>query len=153
MDWLNSITDDGFNFFGIEIELWKIGDSPIAPKFNIVSKPNDWSKTVKQAKSAGSGELTETKKMQLEYWTSFKQFMDEEKSKVKCHKPLPQHWMTHSITNRCVLNSSLLSRSLVSENTRPEQMCSCFYFLPGCGRCRGKASACRQSMTYVQLRS
>jgi hypothetical protein len=38
LDWLNEITDDRFNFFGLEIELWKIGDSQIAPKFNVVSK-------------------------------------------------------------------------------------------------------------------
>src|SRR5437867_10700355 len=46
LDWLNEITDDRFNFFALEIELWRIGDSPVAPKFNVVSKPNDWSKAV-----------------------------------------------------------------------------------------------------------
>src|SRR5438132_14411087 len=46
LDWLNEITDDRFNFFGLEIELWRIGTSPVAPKFNVVSQPNDWSKTV-----------------------------------------------------------------------------------------------------------
>jgi len=42
LDWLNEITNNNFNFFGLEIELWRIGDSPIAPKFNVVSKPNEW---------------------------------------------------------------------------------------------------------------
>jgi hypothetical protein len=46
LDWLNEITDDKFNFFGLEVELWKIGDSPVAPKFNVVSSPNEWSRTV-----------------------------------------------------------------------------------------------------------
>jgi len=41
LDWLNKITDDRFRFFGLEVELWRIGDSPAAPKFNVVSKPND----------------------------------------------------------------------------------------------------------------
>ena len=41
LDWLNEITDERFNFFGLEVELWRIGKSPIAPKFNIVCKPND----------------------------------------------------------------------------------------------------------------
>ncbi len=49
LDWLNEITDSSFNFFGLEVELWRIGDSPIAPKFNIASKPNDWTKTVGRA--------------------------------------------------------------------------------------------------------
>ena len=42
LDWLNQITDERFTFFGLEIELWRIGDSPIAPKFNLISKPNNW---------------------------------------------------------------------------------------------------------------
>jgi hypothetical protein len=41
LDWLNGITDSRFNGFGLEIEWWRIGESPIAPKFNLVSKPND----------------------------------------------------------------------------------------------------------------
>src|SRR6266851_7290979 len=35
LDWLNQITSDRFNFFGLEVELWRIEDSPIAPKFNM----------------------------------------------------------------------------------------------------------------------
>ena len=32
LDWLNEITDDRFNFFGLEVELWRIGTSPVAPE-------------------------------------------------------------------------------------------------------------------------
>src|SRR6478736_369897 len=49
LDWLNKITDDSFRFFGLEVEFWRIGYSPAAPKFNIISKPNDWSHSVAQA--------------------------------------------------------------------------------------------------------
>lgn len=48
LDWLNEITNIEFRFFGLEIELWKIGDSSPAPKFNIVCKPNDWSRSIKK---------------------------------------------------------------------------------------------------------
>ena len=73
LDWLNEITDDRFNFFGLEIELWQIGDSPIAPKFNIVCKPNDWSKTVSDAASRiEEGEVSETKLLQQEYWEALR---------------------------------------------------------------------------------
>jgi len=41
LDWLNEITNEHVNFFGLEVELWRIGDSALAPKFNVVSKPND----------------------------------------------------------------------------------------------------------------
>ena len=44
LDWLNEITNDKFNFFGVEIELFQIGESFPAPHFKVVSKPNGWSK-------------------------------------------------------------------------------------------------------------
>lgn len=49
LDWLNERTDEKINLFGLEIELWRIATSPVAPKFNIISQPNDWSRTVQQA--------------------------------------------------------------------------------------------------------
>jgi len=98
LDWLNEITDDRFNFFGLEIELWRIGDSPIAPKFNVVCKPNDWSKTVANAASSlATEELTQTKKLQLEYWTSLRDYIDEQGSSIRCQKPLPQYWTNFAI--------------------------------------------------------
>jgi len=53
LDWLNNITDESINFFGIEIETYKIGDSLPAPNFKIIAKPNNWSKRVKSAVSPG----------------------------------------------------------------------------------------------------
>jgi len=94
LDWLNEKTGEGVNFFGLEVELWRIGDSSIAPKFNIVSKPNEWTKTVQTA--AARGELSEAKQLQLRFWTAFASYM-ESKSKVGISKPSPQHWMNHSL--------------------------------------------------------
>jgi hypothetical protein len=95
LDWLNEKTDEDVNFIGLEIELWRIGQSDIAPKFNIISKPNDWSRTIKS--TAADAELSETKKLQLDYWTTFKNYMEENKSFVKCQKPLPQHWTNFAV--------------------------------------------------------
>ena len=95
LDWLNRITDDDINFFGIEIELFRIGDSLPAPKFNLVSKPNDWAKSVK--KSATAENLTDTKRKQQEYWHALKSFMEDNKSFVKINSGLPQHWVNAAI--------------------------------------------------------
>ncbi len=98
LDWLNEITDSRFNFFGLEIELWQIGDSPIAPKFNIVSKPNDWAKTVAQSASrVQAGELSETRTIYLEFWESFNLVVEERRSLIRKPKPAPNHWTTFSI--------------------------------------------------------
>ncbi len=87
LDWLNDITDDKFNFFALEIELWKIGHSALAPKFNVVCSPNDWSKTLA---AIASGELSETKRLQLEYWTDFHKLLRTQKSRVRGNSPAPQ---------------------------------------------------------------
>ena len=51
LDWLNEITNSGIAFYGLEMELWRIDDSAIAPKFNLVSKPNMFSKRVSERMS------------------------------------------------------------------------------------------------------
>lgn len=53
LDWFNTKMPPDIGFFGLEIELWRIDDSPIAPKFNVVSMPNEWTKTA-ASRSAGS---------------------------------------------------------------------------------------------------
>ncbi len=95
LDWLNRVTDDNINFFGLEIELWRIGNSPIAPKFTVAGKPTDWTKTVQSA--ARKRELTETQALQLEYWTQFRQFMEDSNSFVRCQTPQPQGWTCFAI--------------------------------------------------------
>ncbi len=95
LDWLNNKTDDSVNFFGIEVELFKIGDSEAAANFKLVSKPNDWSKSVRQ--SAASGKITETKVLQQEYWMALKIHLESNGSALKSHKPSPQHWTNFAI--------------------------------------------------------
>ncbi len=98
LDWLNEITDDRFNFFGIEIELWRIEGSAVAPHFKIVSKPNDWRKSVSRgAANVSSDNLTEAKILQLEYWTAFSDFVSKNSKILKAQKPRPQHWSTFAI--------------------------------------------------------
>lgn len=109
MDWLNERTDEKINLFGLEIELWRIGESPIAPKFNIISQPNDWSRTVQQAAAAGSGEVSAHKQLQLKFWTAFKAYMEQKGSFVKCQKPMPQHWANHAIGRSGVHLNSIVS--------------------------------------------
>jgi len=98
LDWLNEITDDTFQFFGLEIKLWRIGDSPAAPYFNVVSKPNDWRRSVsKAAKRIANDALTETKEAQLNYWVSFKEYLSSQSKILRPQKPVPRHWSNFSL--------------------------------------------------------
>jgi len=66
MQWLNDKTEEGINFFALEVELWQIGDSPFAPKFNIVSQPNEYTRSV--ADSARDPEIIQRR---WDYWSAF----------------------------------------------------------------------------------
>ncbi|MBN1663093.1 MAG: DUF4268 domain-containing protein [Deltaproteobacteria bacterium] len=108
LDWLNERTDEKINLFGLEIELWRIADSPIAPKFNIISQPNDWSRTVQKA-AAGEGTVSVHKQLRLKFWSAFRQYMETAGSFVRCQKPSPQHWMNHAIGRSGVHLDSIVS--------------------------------------------
>ncbi|WP_244505044.1 DUF4268 domain-containing protein [Pelagibacterium luteolum] len=97
LDWLNEITDERFRFFGVEVELWRIGDSAAAPKFNVISKPNEWSRSVSQASRRLENEpVTETKQMQLDFWTELQGRLEGHRT-LRSRRPRPQHWTTYSI--------------------------------------------------------
>jgi hypothetical protein len=95
IDWLNEITTEDIGFFGIEIEVWKIGDSLPAPKFNIVSKPNDWKKAAK--KKEPPTDLTDAGKLKFEYWTNLKEYLNETSSMLKTQKPTADHWTSFAV--------------------------------------------------------
>ena len=90
IDWLNEHTDSELNFFLIEMELWQIDDSALAPKFQIICKPNDWMKSLKD--SSGSKEVTELKSKQGDFWDDFIGFCRAEKVDFNLRKALPHHW-------------------------------------------------------------
>ncbi len=99
LDWLNKITDESFRFFGLEVELWCIGESSAAPKFNIISKPNNWSKSVaKAAREIDASELSETRLMQVQYWDGLHEKLNAAKGSISGNrKAQPQSWMNYSI--------------------------------------------------------
>ena len=90
IEWLNAHTDEDVGFFLLEIEAWRIGNSLVAPKFNIVSRPNDWGKTQKVSNKLGKGA-----KLQGEFWQAFSEYgaSNEKYSReFNKRKALPQHW-------------------------------------------------------------
>lgn len=91
LEFLNQHTTDELDFFAVEIELWRIGDSPMAPSFNVVVKPNDWAKTGQQnAKAAAS--TTPTRQRNLRFWMAWSAWLQAKGSSLRTQKPAPQHW-------------------------------------------------------------
>ncbi len=98
VDWFNNITDEDIRFFGIEIEAWKIGDSAVAPRFNVIAKPNDWVKSGGRTMPGGAGDLSHTQALQLAFWHDFVEYVrDQEGAELKPGKAGPRNWMNMPI--------------------------------------------------------
>jgi hypothetical protein len=92
IDWFNNMTIKDVDFFGIEIELVRIDDSPYAPNFKIVSKPNEWTRDIRIKKS----ELSEQDQFRLEFWTRFNEYIQEQGLDIRKRKP--QAWQYYDLT-------------------------------------------------------
>lgn len=112
IDWLNRMANGSVRFFGIEIELWKIGESAAAPRFNVVSKPNDWEATVGNAKDAISAEEgNRSQKLRIRYWTAFRDYLREHHSTLRPQKPSQDHWYSFGVgTSRAQTAALLITR-------------------------------------------
>ena len=65
--WLNDHTSDEFAFFAVRVRAVRIGNSPIAPVFEVLAQPSDWERTLRQR--AGKGDAySETR---LRFWTFY----------------------------------------------------------------------------------
>lgn len=95
IEWLNNHTDDNIGFFLCEIKLYRIGNSEPAVKFEIIEKPNDWTKEVKKSES-----INETQQLRYDYWVAFEDYAFKNPifaKNFKKRKPSKNHWMNFSI--------------------------------------------------------
>lgn len=98
VDWLNENTLEDFSFFAVEIELWRIGASPPAPRFNIVVSPNDWTREARTAtRRVGEVEMADRHRIRLAYWASFSEYLKERRSSFQIRKPNKDHWRWFAI--------------------------------------------------------
>lgn len=113
INWLNEHTTEDANFFLIEIEAWKIGDSPPAPRFNIIAKPNDWAKTIKQTSS--SNKFTDLNLQQQAFWEKVREYGEQNGKLVRSwQKALPQAWYNISIGSSLAnMAATVNSRKLI----------------------------------------
>ena len=92
---LNHRTGEDTQFFGVEVELWKIDNSRPAVNFKLVATPNEWQKqTVNNARAADN-----VSEQRERYQTFFQKLMDtlrEEHNFTKARKAQPQNWQTFS---------------------------------------------------------
>jgi len=77
LKWLNENTVEPFAFFAIKVKAVRIGDSPIAPMFEVVGKPNHWERRL-QAIAQNGNPLSATGQFRKNFWTHYvNRFPDE----------------------------------------------------------------------------
>ena len=91
LDWLNEITDDRFAFFGVEIELWRIGQSQPAPRFSVIAKPNEWRRAVaKGANQVRNAEPVGIDVNRVAYWSEFEHALDDRSGPLQARGRAPR---------------------------------------------------------------
>lgn len=71
LDWLNSITDERYAFFGVEAQAVRIGDSIPAPRFNVIAQPNSWTRPAVVSAGGEQENLSEIALSNIDYWDAF----------------------------------------------------------------------------------
>lgn len=70
IDFLNGLGRGNVRFFGVEIGVVRIGDSPAAPLFKVVAQPNEFHSTAATAAEVSSG-ASGKGKFYLQFWERF----------------------------------------------------------------------------------
>jgi hypothetical protein len=92
LDWLNQSTDEHVRFFGLQIEVVRIGDSLPAVTLKVVAQPNDWQKRLKTA----AAEISSSGKPALYYsfWSRMlERIHKEHPGWTRARKPQTVNWM------------------------------------------------------------
>ena len=67
--WLNEHTGERFSHLPVRVRVSRTPDSPLAQRFDVVERPNDWERTVRD--SSRGGEPSEAPKLRRELWNCY----------------------------------------------------------------------------------
>ncbi len=68
IQWLNRHTENEFAFFALKLRVVQIDDSPLVPIFEVIAKPNNWER---QVRDEHTGSRAENVKRYREFWTHY----------------------------------------------------------------------------------
>ncbi len=91
LQFLNENTSEDLGFFGVQVELWQIGDSPPAPKFEVVVEPNDWVRAGREQARAAA-DASPGRRLQQGFWTALVEKAAKEAPKIRLGTPRPRPW-------------------------------------------------------------
>ena len=105
LDWLNDNTNEDLAFWGVQLELWQISEETASMRLNIVSRPSTNVKTIKSKTNNES----ESRNIQLEFWTKFRDKLQSTKKIPTLQTPKPRYWYDVRIGRSNILLSNICS--------------------------------------------
>lgn len=96
LQFLNEHTSDDISFFGVQIELWRIGNSPAAPKFEVIVKPNNWTRSSREGARAVAS-ASQLAMLRLKFWTSLIDRIKVDAVNIRPHSASTKYWLTTSV--------------------------------------------------------
>jgi hypothetical protein len=95
IEWLNDHTIEDLSLYAVEIELWQIDSSKPAVQFNVLSQPSEIVKRAVAIKTQGP--LSESRKLQLAFWTGFRELLLKKKIVASAQTARAQYWFNISL--------------------------------------------------------
>lgn len=111
IEWLDDRTSEDLGLYAVELELWQIDNSKPAVQFNVLSQPSEIIKQATAVKS--SGPLSDSRKIQLEFWTRYREELLSKKVVTSAQAARPQYWFNVSL-GRSYIHLSAIAN--VSDN-------------------------------------
>jgi hypothetical protein len=105
LDWLNDNTNEDLAFWGVQLELWQISEETASMRLNVVSRPSTNVKTIKSKTNNES----ESRNIQLEFWTKFRDKLQSTKKIPTLQTPKPRYWYDVRIGRSNILLSNICS--------------------------------------------
>lgn len=78
--WLNDHTVEPFAFFAVRVKVVRIGNSPLAPVFEAVERPNDWERRQTEFARLQSANASEIGRQRLAFWERYLELFPDESS-------------------------------------------------------------------------
>ena len=69
--WLNENTTDTFAFFAVRLKVVQIGDSPLAPIFEVLERPSGWERQLRTISREKREDLSDVGVFRREYWAYY----------------------------------------------------------------------------------
>jgi hypothetical protein len=91
--WLNKHSREGVDIFALKLEVVTIGESEPAVRFTPLAEPSEWTNRVQRPNE----DLTETQRVYEQFWTEFRDRIENTQTKLRPRSPSARHYYSNPI--------------------------------------------------------